>query len=356
MPQRILAFLDTTEWFEDSTMSRPGWDSLRSATVKHRLRIATSEISVKELVRQVHERVDKYNQSSIEARRKLLTHVPHVPAFEPASADSYEFDLRKRLDFAQVEVVPLPSALHEDVITRDISGRKPFNRSGKGYRDTLIWLSFLDWASRSSTGRGGPLYFVSANRNDFAGHKANQLHEDLVADLPVGVDVIYLERLSDLVRVVRESGSDISVPTSERAPQAAEATGLTVFSDLVGFPIDDLPVQDPYIDFPPIHEGRITAIELIEDDVEAELVDSFDTVGIWTVTCTAWMRIEGQVYADDARTLPTPWIIERDPEPISTVRISAWLECTLGADVRVDADGNAVDGAVIGAVFKAPRR
>jgi hypothetical protein len=68
------------------------------------------------------------------------------------------------------------------------------------------------------------------------------------------------------------------------------------------------------------------------------------------------MRIEGQVYADDAKMLPTPWTIERDSEPMSTVRISAWLECTLGADVRVDADGNAVDGAVIGAVFKEPRR
>jgi predicted nucleic acid-binding protein len=308
-PKRILAFLDTTEWSDDSSMRRPAWDSLRSATFKKRLSIAVSEVTIMELVRQAHEKVAKHNEAAAEARRKLALHLATVPTADPAIAAPYEGELRKRLEFAQVRVVPVPAISHEELLDRDLGSRKPFVRSGKGYRDALIWHGFVEWVRRESRGFSGPIYFVSTNRTDFGGEKLGQLHDDLLVDLPEGIEVAYLERLTDLVDIVRRSGSDVAMDFSERAPRAAELAGIGKFQDLVGFPLDDLPIEEPYIEFPPLERGVVEAVEVVVDDVDSELVDSVDGVGIWAVTC----RVVANRRRGSRRGLPAPapWLGNR---------------------------------------------
>jgi hypothetical protein len=82
-----------------------------------------------------------------------------------------------------VQVVGLPSVDHEILVRRAITKRRPHAASGAGYRDDLIWHNVLDLAKGN---HDRPIYFVSANKSDFAAPAASDgsgLHPDLLTDL-----------------------------------------------------------------------------------------------------------------------------------------------------------------------------
>ena len=53
--------------------------------------------------------------------------------------------MRGELSTIGIVVLPLPSVSQEIMMKRDLAIRKPFDPTGKGYRDTLIWLTFIGW-------------------------------------------------------------------------------------------------------------------------------------------------------------------------------------------------------------------
>ena len=42
-----------------------------------------------------------------------------------------------------INIIPYPSTSHKDLVSRDLARKRPFQESGKGYRDALIWESLL---------------------------------------------------------------------------------------------------------------------------------------------------------------------------------------------------------------------
>ena len=72
---------------------------------------------------------------------------------------------------------------HSVVVRRAIDSVKPFTSEEKGYRDTLIWLSFLDYLSFS--GIEGDVAFITNNKSDFYQTKGNVLsfNDDLLKDI-----------------------------------------------------------------------------------------------------------------------------------------------------------------------------
>jgi hypothetical protein len=356
MRQRIYAFLDTTEWSEGSRMTSPGWDSLRSAVAKKRLELAVSEITIKELERQVGEKVTKFNQLISGAARKLSAHSLDLGVLPVASSESFTASFRHRLSMAGVQSIPIATPAHTEIVERDIDSRKPFSRGGSGYRDTLIWLSFLDWVKEAPP--GSVACFVSANKDDFGSTDggALALHPDLLPDVPDGVEVRYLEKFADLVRLVRDAASDITSGDSEADPRAAGAEAVAIFAGLVGYPIDDLPVSEPVDEFPPIFEGRVVKVDVFDDDIESELVDTLDLTQIWSVRCGAWIRIEGGLHRDELANLPRGWMVTRVDLSQPVTLVAAWFECTLVAEVRVGDDHRATDGALVDVHLRAGRR
>ena len=92
----------------------------------------------------------------------------------------------------------------------------PLGEAGTGYRDALIWHSFLEWASSLKPRFADAVQFVSANKADFGDDKETGLHQDLVGDVPRGISVEYVEKLSpviDRVRALSRLGSDDVDPT-----------------------------------------------------------------------------------------------------------------------------------------------
>ena len=102
--------------------------------------------------------------------------------FHDAKAVALQYTdwLRKVIDGANGQVVPLPEEGHATLLDRDLSGRKPFAESGKGYRDALIWHSVLD-----CLGEDESVAFCSDNWRDFFADDGTdpELHPQLAAEL-----------------------------------------------------------------------------------------------------------------------------------------------------------------------------
>ena len=59
----------------------------------------------------------------------------------------------------------MPQVSHADLVERDLSSRKPFSPTGKGYRDALIWESVVELCTDLTD--ADTLIFVTDNKSDF---------------------------------------------------------------------------------------------------------------------------------------------------------------------------------------------
>ena len=85
--------------------------------------------------------------------------------------------LLARLEGAKVSVLTYPTSSHEEIVRRATDRKRPFDDSGTGYRDTLIWLNVLGLTAEVE----GQIILVSKDK-DFREEHDN-LHKDLIDDL-----------------------------------------------------------------------------------------------------------------------------------------------------------------------------
>ena len=82
-----------------------------------------------------------------------------------------------RLGMTESRILDYPDTLHETLVKRATSRKRPFDDNGSGYRDALIWESVLDLAKQVE----GPIVLVTKDK-DFREGSSN-LHGDLIKDL-----------------------------------------------------------------------------------------------------------------------------------------------------------------------------
>ncbi len=82
-----------------------------------------------------------------------------------------------------VELIDYEGISHSEVVNRALHSKKPFMEGEKGYRDTLIWLSFLDYLARNQVDE--EIAFITNNKSDFfkAGVDNVEFHPDLTTDM-----------------------------------------------------------------------------------------------------------------------------------------------------------------------------
>jgi hypothetical protein len=366
---RTLIFFDTNVFSTDSSLSSPSWDSLADAAQSGLVEMAVSDITVAEITRQVGEKAEKFQTVFAAAQTALKAHGVRAELEGPIVTASYDANVRSRLKTRQVDVIPLPSASHAEVVKRDIDVRKPFDRSGKGYRDTLIWLTFLEWLGNDRTANT-PAYFVSTDTGDFREDKSGgQLAAELKAELPVGADVS-LVTMKEIVTTIRDlkRASAMTEPHTPKpndgigkdegwhelmepsAQETAGRSGLMTFRAIVG---DD---GEKYVDpilfrLDQVENVTVSWVEVEEDSVEATLVDTVSGSTIWDVRASARIEIEGLVHRGEAFVLSSAWdarIVDTDDV---YVQVTHSLQCTLVADVRVEADEETADGVLTDVLF-----
>jgi hypothetical protein len=115
-------------------------------------------------------------------------------------ADAYESTLREQLESLGARVEPIPDVDHADLVRRATERRRPCDKNGNGYRDSLIWATVLEIAAE-----GDDIVFVT-NDSDFTiegdgGERS--LHPDLIADLQaagVAADVTIVADVHTAIR------------------------------------------------------------------------------------------------------------------------------------------------------------
>jgi hypothetical protein len=175
--------LDTSALCADFYLRNPDsvllWDAIGHALAG----ILIPEIAFQEAVNKHREFLDEALVNQTKFLKYLGRLVPENPTRLLTQADlerrnsAYKIFLAQRLRAPGCGRLPVPAIGHGEVVTRELSRKKPFSSKGTGYRDYLIWCSVLDLVRSSTT----PVAFVTCNTQDFA--LDGKLHPDLVADV-----------------------------------------------------------------------------------------------------------------------------------------------------------------------------
>lgn len=97
--------------------------------------------------------------------------------------ESYSIESLLKKSVEWLEIIDYNNVPQDEVVKRALSNIKPFQEEEKGYRDTLIWLSLLDYIKRKEVKED--IIFISSNKNDFydKNKKETIFHNDLIRDL-----------------------------------------------------------------------------------------------------------------------------------------------------------------------------
>ncbi|WP_437302824.1 PIN domain-containing protein [Sorangium sp. So ce388] len=182
--------LDTEVFFHDLHLERRSFAFLRACLETDRsTALLVSEVVILECVsrfrRQLLDAYKLYEQSMSSLKKYLGEKVRAEPIL-PASIDSrvvvYEDRFRATLvDGFGAKIIEIPSASHKSVLARAIAKRRPFDDNGRGYQDTLMWMSVVG-AIKSM--RLPSVVLVTNNHKDFFDLKTGNLLPDLEEDLP----------------------------------------------------------------------------------------------------------------------------------------------------------------------------
>lgn len=195
----MFLFLDANVIVGNPLLRGRQWDAVADAVVSDSLDLYVSELVVDEAVARYRDAASLRERAATKALR----------AWSPAARDlisqgisasqvfarDYEEHLRARLNQMGAEIVGYPQPDHREIVTRAIARAAPFDSDGNGYRDALLWHSFMDLLL--TTEPEDPFaYFLSADKRAFGPQRHNQLFEE-IESLKVGWEVQILTSIAD---------------------------------------------------------------------------------------------------------------------------------------------------------------
>ena len=144
----------------------------------HLPKVALEEIAAKyerELSKNAKEAVENLSKLSRLLGRPIDS---SVEGFDPKEeTKAFRERLLRHLGMTESRILDYPDTLHETLVERATSRKRPFDDNGSGYRDALIWESVLKLATQVK----GPIVLITKDK-DFREGSGN-LHGDLIKDL-----------------------------------------------------------------------------------------------------------------------------------------------------------------------------
>lgn len=166
----------------------------------------------------VDESINKYREKIQECKSKIDRGIsdfkrltgkdigdnPISDEFVLKEAKEYAENFKKQLRELGIKIIPYPSTPHQELVKRDLARKKPFQETGKGYRDALIWESIKSICKKSSSlFENSKVIFVNKNHKDFC--EGGLLHPDLKEDLVNnGIDGNYIRVIEDIDIFIKE--------------------------------------------------------------------------------------------------------------------------------------------------------
>ncbi|MCH8560292.1 PIN domain-containing protein [Nesterenkonia sp. DZ6] len=308
-----LVFLDTTALYGTGGFTSSAVKQVFALSSARLVHLVVPDVVILELGRQWKKSFDQKRLKLMNATSgfNMVTQMAGAQnvAVVPPDLDSTDFyrGMKRRLLKESVEIATYSKLSIEDLLSRDLEGRKPFSESGRGFRDALIWESIRTYCSTSGHA-SGPAIFVTANHTDFCEEQGGPLHSELRSELKgsQGLEVVdslqsllshqKIRPLAEILRVVDKTLTDARL--SELLDRALEQLqGLDVEATLGLYDGDGL-ITNP---IETVLDGPSFA-EIVMDDATIEF-HTFDAgePGTTTirVTVEADCVLEGYIYKSD---------------------------------------------------------
>lgn len=164
----IFIFIDSNIFFDKWHLNDPHFQLLFNF-----IKNAGAQLIISDLV---CEEVDNlYLQKWQEAHLKAKKILRELSDISPSSANysiedspkSYSLKtyLNEKCDYSNIKFISYNDIPQKEVVYRAIQRIKPFQDDDKGYRDTLIWLSFLQFLKTKSYPNLQEISFISNNKS-----------------------------------------------------------------------------------------------------------------------------------------------------------------------------------------------
>jgi predicted nucleic acid-binding protein len=177
--------LDSNILFSDWLLNQAQMKALERYLSQIHDELCIPEVVIEETIRHFRRKYkdtqDIYERAT-QVSEIVGVQLPKMQSLEEA-VNVYRAKLMARLEAINARILPLPSTNLKTLLFRDLDEKKPFNSSGKGFRDMLIWESVLEECMRHDE----KIMIVTSDSDfDQASSDVNSLptlHKDLIADL-----------------------------------------------------------------------------------------------------------------------------------------------------------------------------
>ena len=179
--------LDTNVITKDYSLQGGRILKLSDAAKKLGYEVLIPEVVVDEIIHQYREELQEAHHKYLKGVRSLGRMGFEVKTatgevFLEKTIKEKEKNYLKRLEELGFKILPYPSTKHNEIVKKELCGKKPFANSQKGYRDSLIWETVLEQLIPvKDLLFDTQVLFLSSNTHDFAA-KDNSLHPDLIED------------------------------------------------------------------------------------------------------------------------------------------------------------------------------
>ncbi|EHN94165.1 PIN domain-containing protein [Escherichia coli] len=156
--------------------------------------------------------LNEYNRFSPIGEEIKIEHLEVFAESDNQNPIKYSFleQIYKYISKNKVIIIKSDEVPHQFICKKAFNIEKPFKKDGSGYKDSLIWLSFLNYLIENEV-ENEEVAFVSNNIHDFSDPEKisnnkigpGALHNDLITDinsLNVKANIKYFYSVSNLIR------------------------------------------------------------------------------------------------------------------------------------------------------------
>jgi hypothetical protein len=178
----MIIFIDTNIFFNYWHLQNANFIYLFNFLENTGSKLFISEVVCEEVDNKFKTEIESLKKNFSDGIKKSNSVLLQAPELDLKLLDT-EYSFRKTLSSKtnNVTFLSYDEISLQTLVNRAIKKVKPFQYEDKGFRDTLIWLSLLEFLSKNK--EKSKIAFINQNSSDFYNPEKTTLHDDLKNDL-----------------------------------------------------------------------------------------------------------------------------------------------------------------------------